>query len=70
MISKSITSQGAERLESLRKQFALAGHTLTTSTRSDGTPCLIAARWGLLRELADLDEAQAFLRQISGGVRQ
>lgn len=60
----------ATRLETLRAQFALAGHTLDTSTRSDGTPCLVATRWGLTRELADLDEAQAFLRQIGGGVRQ
>lgn len=60
----------ATRLEALRAQFALAGHTLAASTRSDGTPCLVATRWGLTRELADLDAAQAFLRQISGGVRQ
>ena len=50
----------------MRAQFALAGHTLVASTRSDGTPCLVATRWGLTRELADLDEAQAFLRQIGG----
>ena len=56
----------ATRLDALRAQFALAGHTLVASTRSDGTPCLVATRWGLTRELADLDEAQAFLRQIGG----
>ena len=56
----------SKKLATLRAQFALAGHELLNSKRTDGTPCLLATRWGLTRELADLDEARAFLRQIGG----
>ena len=56
----------SKELATLRTQFALAGHELLNSKRTDGTPCLLATRWGMARELADLDEARAFLRQIGG----
>lgn len=62
------TAPDSKELATLRAQFALAGHELLNSNRTDGTPCLVATRWGMARELADLDEARAFLRQI-GGVR-
>ncbi|HOB65818.1 hypothetical protein [Ottowia sp.] len=56
----------AKALATLQAEFALAGHTLTASVRADGSPCLVASRWGLTRELRDPDEAHEFLQQIGG----
>lgn len=54
-----------KRLATLRAAFALRGHELVAAPDSS-PPAFRAGRWGLWRDLRDLDEAQAFLRQIGG----
>lgn len=49
-------------LASLQARYALAGFELRP--QPDGT--YIAFRWGFSRELADMTEAEAFLRQVGG----
>ena len=50
----------------LRAQLALKGHSLTRTDRADGVVSYHASRWGLVRHLGSLEEAQAFLVQIGG----
>ena len=44
--------------------LALQGHILTRSNASDGPVTYYATRWGLVRNLPDLDAVKAFVRQI------
>ena len=55
----------AERkvLQGLQALFAFRGYAL--DPQPDGT--LIASRWALSRELADLEQAKQFLDAIGGG---
>lgn len=55
-----------KRFHTLRAHFALRGHTLRRTDPSDGPVSLYAERWGLVRYLPSLDDAQAFLAQIGG----
>lgn len=48
----------------LAARYALAGHSLVRG--SDGSASYYAMRWGLIKPLADLDEARRFLVQIGG----
>ncbi len=50
----------------LRACLAEAGYTLVRSYRTDGTVGYVVGRWGLLRELADLDEVERFAHQAGG----
>lgn len=55
-----------KRFENLRAAFALAGHCLTRSDSNDGPPRFYVSRWGLVREIATVDEAERFFSQIGG----
>lgn len=56
-----------KRFANLRAAFALRGHVLHRTDPADGPVSLYAERWGLVRYLHDLDDAQRFLAQIGGG---
>lgn len=53
----------SKRLSTLRAELALAGWTLTDSPENQHGQ-FIASRWGLARDLRDLDAAEAFCRQV------
>ncbi len=50
----------------LRAQFALRGHALHRTSSVDGAATYYAERWGLVRDLPTLEDAQQFLTQIGG----
>ncbi len=50
----------------LRAQFAMRGHSLHRTDPSDGPVTYWAERWGLVRYLPTLADAQHFLVQIGG----
>lgn len=50
----------------LRARFALVGHQLHRTNAEDGQVRYFSTRWGLVRELGNLEEASAFLVQIGG----
>jgi hypothetical protein len=56
----------AKRFAPLRAQFALKGHALYKSGPGDGPGPVsyLAERWGLVRHLPTLDDAERFLAQI------
>lgn len=54
--------------KTLQAAFALRGHALTRSDARDGPVTYFSSRWGMSRELADLDAARAFLAQIGGAL--
>lgn len=63
----SPTGQCADKaFTTLVAQCALHGHALTRSNPSDGPVTYYATRWGLVRNLPDLDAVATFLRQIGG----
>ena len=53
----------------LRAKFALHGHTLHQSGLGDGSGPVshLAERWGMLRYLPPLEDADRFLFKVSGG---
>lgn len=57
------TSAEAKRLSSLCSELALAGWTLTDSPENQHGQ-FIASRWGLARDLRDLDAVEAFCRHV------
>lgn len=59
------TTPSDKEFRTLQAQYALRGHTLRRG-RDDGAGGLYVARWGLIRELADLEDARRFLAQIGG----
>lgn len=50
----------------LQAQFALRGHELVRINPGDGKSGMYATRWGLVRHLADINAARAFLSTIGG----
>jgi hypothetical protein len=56
----------AKRFCTLRAQFALKGHALYKSGPGDGPGPVsyLVERWGLVRHLPTLDDAERFLAQI------
>lgn len=63
----SPTGQRADKaFKTMAATLALQGHILTRSNPSDGPVTYYATRWGLVRNLPDLDAVAAFLRQIGG----
>jgi hypothetical protein len=63
----SVTDAERKRFETLRARFAIAGHCLHRTQPSDGAVTLFATRWGLVRELPTVEDAEKFLSQIGGG---
>lgn len=54
-----------EAFSLLRAQLAQAGHTLSrTETGGDGAYIYSVSRWGMVRELRDIDAVRAFARQV------
>ena len=58
----------AKRFTTLQAQFALQGHTLHQSGPGDGPGPVsyMAERWGMVRYLPTLEDADKFLAQIVG----
>lgn len=50
----------------LRAQFALRGHALHRTSHADGPVAYYSERWGLVRFLPTLHDAELFLAQIGG----
>ncbi|WP_406626076.1 hypothetical protein [Acidovorax sp. SDU_ACID1] len=59
-------STNEKRFATLAARYALAGHCLLRTQPGDGLAPLYATHWGLIRLLASLDAAEAFLVQIGG----
>jgi hypothetical protein len=47
-------------------RFALAGHALVRCHPADSVTPYYAFKWGMIKPLASLDDAQAFLKRIGG----
>ena len=58
-----------KRFTTLQAKFALHGHTLHQSWLGDGPGPVsyLAERWGMLRYLPTLEDADRFLFKVSGG---
>lgn len=52
--------------ETLRARLALAGHTLSRTEATDGSCSYFVSRWGMVRELRDLQAVEAFAKQAGG----
>lgn len=53
-----------KRLATARARCALWGGTLTVTEGDDGRPLFVISRWALCRQCVDLDEVDAFLRDV------
>ncbi len=62
------TTPEQKRFSSLQAQFALHGHALRRSGPNEGSGAVsyLCERWGLVRELPTLNDAQRFLEWIGG----
>lgn len=58
--------RGDKAFTTLAAQLALQGHTLTRSNPNDGPVTYYASRWGMVRQLPDLDAVGAFARMVGG----
>ncbi|WP_371435409.1 hypothetical protein [Polaromonas sp.] len=59
-------TQDDKAFSTLAAAFALAGHSLIRAQPCTGQAPYYAARWGWLRPIHSLKEAQAFLEQLEG----
>lgn len=50
--------------QTLRARLALAGHALSRTDSSDGPCSYFVTRWGMVRELRDLDAVKRFAAQV------
>lgn len=57
---------GNKGFATLRAQFALRGHALHRTSSPDGAVTYYAERWGQVRYLPTVEDAQLFLVQIGG----
>jgi hypothetical protein len=48
----------------LQARSAIAGYQLYRTAEQDGSLVYFAARWGMVRALADLEEVERFLKQV------
>jgi hypothetical protein len=62
------TENDSKAFATLAAQYALTGHSLHRTHPTDGPVSYFAQRWGLVRHLPTIHDAQRFLKQI-GGVR-
>jgi hypothetical protein len=60
------TENDSKAFATLAAQFALAGHGLHRTHPTDGPVSYFAERWGLVRHLPTLADAQRFLKQVGG----
>ena len=63
--SATVTSS-AKEFATLQAAFALRGHELVRIDPADPRTGYYCTKWGLVRHLADLNAARAFLQQIGG----
>ena len=63
----SNTLEHENQFATLRAQYSMQGHTLHRPSPSDGAVAYYAQRWGLVRSLPTLDDAEKFLIQVGGG---
>ena len=64
---KSATSVADDKaFHTLRARLALAGHTLSRTDARDGTRAYFVSRWGMVRELRDLEAVAALAKQVGG----
>lgn len=64
--TQTTTDSDTKRFATLKARYALAGHTLYKSGPGDGPVTYMAERWGMVRYLPTLDDADKFLTQIGG----
>jgi hypothetical protein len=57
----------AKRVSTLRAAAALAGYEIARTDPADGPVRFFASRWGVVRELGDIDQAEQFIRVLGGG---
>ena len=55
--------RGGKAFVTLREQFASSGFTLIRAFADDGSVRFFVGRWGLCRELANIEAAHAFAEQ-------
>lgn len=61
----SATGAGTDKaFLTLRAVLALAGHALSRSDGNDGERIYFVTRWGMVRELRDLDAVRRFAEQV------
>lgn len=61
----SATGAGADKaFLTLRALLALTGYSLSRTAASDGRVCFYVTRWGLVRELRDIEAVRAFAQQL------
>ena len=62
------TTTTDKRFATLQAQYAMTGHTLHQSNNSEehAPASYMAVRWGLVRYLPTLEDAERFLIQIGG----
>lgn len=60
-------TSGAEdkAFQTPRARLAREGHALSRSEASDGARSYFVSRWGMVRELRDLDAVEAFAQQVA-----
>lgn len=56
----------AKRVSGLRAAAALAGYQIARTDPADGQVKYFAIRWGLVRYLGDISDAEAFVRAAEG----
>lgn len=55
-----------KKFATLAAEYALAGHPLVRKIGADGKASYFCTCWGLIKRLANLEAARAFLAQIGG----
>lgn len=63
-------SDDSKEFETLRAAFALRGHVLAKTDKTDEPRAFYASRWGMARHLPNIEEAKQFLLQIGGKYEQ
>jgi hypothetical protein len=58
--------QHQKLLSSIAARLALAGHVFKVYLNNQGQAAYTAERWGHIRHFSDLDQVDAFLRQVRG----
>jgi hypothetical protein len=60
------TDNDSKACATLAAQYAMTGHSLHRTHPKDGPVSYFAQRWGLVRHLPTIQDAQRFLKQIGG----
>ena len=60
------TGNAVKAFKTLQARFALIGHTLQRTDSADGAVTFYVTRWGLIKPVPTLEDAERFLLQIGG----